>query len=184
MSVRTEDVANGFLPSLPLPSLPLSHPPPLLLPYRLKPHPPSPSSQCVLRQFIQSVLVLVRVLAMEGGLQADRLCVGGPLRPSQLSRLGLLSRLVVAMDAACATSEPQYLLQCVVTIYGLLVPILQHGVIHPGLLNVSVMQPLLFLVSFFFCIKTLYTCGPVLAVIVFFSSSLSTLLDICLQCVT
>ena len=96
---------------------------------------PSP----LLRHFIQSVFCFVNVSIREGPLLADGGCGASEaaLSPSQLVRLALIQRLLAALEVAGTLNDSSLCFQAVLMVYGLLVPLLQHSIASPAVLEVS-----------------------------------------------
>ena len=87
------------------------------------------STPCaILRHFVQSIIINVQLSMAQGSLFSDRLCTAGPLKPSQLARLELISRLSVAIQVAGFINDPSLCLQAVVLCLGLTSPLVQHSV--------------------------------------------------------
>ena len=95
----------------------------------------SSTPTAVLRYFIQSILINVQLSMSQGSLFTNRLCNAGPLRPSQIVRLELVSRLFVAVKVASFINDSSLCLQSVVLCLGLVGPLVQHSVTAVPLLE-------------------------------------------------
>ena len=103
------------------------------------------SSASHLKHFIYSILAITNLSIKEGGLLADLLSLrhkfvsdnnGGSLRANHLRRLGLVQKLLVALEVAGILNEGSLCLQVVVQMCGLLAPLLQHKLSSRPLLRV------------------------------------------------
>ena len=81
-----------------------------------------------LREFVQSVFIQIQVSMAQGGLLTDSLRGEGPLRPSQVSRLRLAERLIVALEVSAMMNDGVLCLQAAVMVYGVLAPLIQYSV--------------------------------------------------------
>ena len=72
----------------------------------------------------------------QGCLLSDQLCVAGPLKPSQLQRLKLVSKLFTAVQVAGTINDPSLCLQAIVLCFGLVSPMVQHSIVARPLLEV------------------------------------------------
>ena len=104
-------------------------------PYQLCQEGISSAPHSVLREFVQSVFIYVQLVLSQGGLLADRLCAEGPLRPSQVSRLRLAERLMVALEVSAMLNDEGLCLQAAVMVYGVLAPLIQYSVRSKPLLE-------------------------------------------------
>ena len=91
-----------------------------------------------LRHFVQSVFIHVQVELTEASLLVDRLSEGGALRGTQLERLGLVRRMLAGLEVAGMLNDASLCLQAVVVCYGLLAPLIQHGIVTKPLVQVCV----------------------------------------------
>ena len=95
----------------------------------------STTPTAILRHFIQSVIIDVQLVMAQGSLFSDRLCTAGPLKPTQLLRLKLVSKLFSAVQVAGTINDPSLCLQATVLGLGLLSPLVQHSVTARPLLD-------------------------------------------------
>ena len=61
--------------------------------------------------------------------------MGGPLKPTQLQRLKLVSKLFTAVQVAGMINDPSLCLQAVVLCFGLMAPMVQQGIMACPLLE-------------------------------------------------
>ena len=88
-----------------------------------------PTLSTQLRLFVTSILINTHLTLVEGGLLVNQLCTeGGHLRPNQLRRLDLVRKLMVGVEVSGMLNDPNLCLQLVVMSYGILTPLVQHGV--------------------------------------------------------
>lgn len=90
----------------------------------------------ILRHFIESIIMHAQLTMSQGSLLSDKLCVGGPLKPAQLQRLKLVSKLFTAVQVAGMINDPSLCLQAVVLCFGLVSPMVQHSIVARPLLEV------------------------------------------------
>ena len=96
----------------------------------------SATPTAILRHFIESVIVHTQLSMSEGSLLTNKLCVAGPLKPTQLQRLKLISKLFTAVQVAGMINDPNLCLQAVVLCFGLMAPMVQQGITASPLLEV------------------------------------------------
>lgn len=89
----------------------------------------------ILRHFVQSVIIQTQLSMAQGSLFSNNLCVDGPLKPSQLHRLKLVCKLFTAVQVAGTINDPSLCLQAVVLCFGLMSPLVQHGITARPLLD-------------------------------------------------
>ena len=106
--------------------------------YRLDRAALSSTHHSILQHFIHSIFVHVSFASPP--LPTSPLTPSHPhlLRGSQLLRLRLCCRLLVALEAGAVVNQPSLCLQAVVLGYGLLSPLIQRGVITTAIAKVSV----------------------------------------------
>ena len=90
----------------------------------------------ILRHFVESIIVHTQLSMSQGSLLSDKLCVAGPLKPTQLHRLKLVSELFTTVQVAGTINDPNLCLQAVVLCFGLVAPMVQHSIVARPLLEV------------------------------------------------
>ena len=84
----------------------------------------------IARLYLNSVFIHVAVSIEEGGLWCDQVTVApSSLLSSQQARLQLCAQLLTALEVGQYLNSPAHCLQIVVMSYGLLMPLLQYGLI-------------------------------------------------------
>ena len=84
----------------------------------------------IARLYLNSVFIHVAVSIEEGGLWCDQVTVApSSLLSSQQARLQLCAQLLTALEVGQYLNSPTHCLQIVVMSYGLLMPLLQYGLI-------------------------------------------------------
>lgn len=81
-----------------------------------------------LRQFVSSILISVHLSLIQSGLLMNQVSTRGLLLPNQLERIELVRKLLVALEVAGMVNDAHLCLQIVIKCYGLLAPLLQHGI--------------------------------------------------------
>ena len=100
--------------------------------YHLKSSAISSTPAALLHHFIQSIFIHTQITIAQGSLLSDQLCRPGSLKNSQLLRLEIARRLLVAVDVAGMLNNASVCLQAVVMCYGVLAPMLQQSITtHP-----------------------------------------------------
>lgn len=96
----------------------------------------STTPTAILRHFVDSIIVHTQLSMSQGALLSDQLCVAGPLKPTQLQRLKLVSKLFTAVQVAGTINDPSLCLQAIVLCFGLVAPMVQHSIVAQPLLEV------------------------------------------------
>ena len=104
--------------------------------HSLEKHLLSTTPTAILRHFVESIIVHTQLSMSQGFLLSDKLCVAGPLKPIQLHRLKLVSKLFTAVHVAGTINDPSLCLQAVVLCFGLVAPMVQHSIVARPLLEV------------------------------------------------
>lgn len=95
----------------------------------------STTPTAILRHFVQSIIINVQLAKAQGSLFSNQLCTNSPLKPSQLLRLKLVSKLFTAMQVAGVINDASLCLQATILCLGLLSPLVQHSVTARPLLD-------------------------------------------------
>jgi len=82
----------------------------------------------IARLYLNSIFIHVSVSIEESSLWCSQVTVAPSLMlSSQQARLHLCTQLLTALEVGQYLNSPSYCLQAVVMSYGLLMPLLQHG---------------------------------------------------------
>ena len=96
--------------------------------YSLKTSTVSVTAPSVLRQFVTSIFIYTQATIKEGGMTVNDLPLHSPLMASQSKRLYLIGRMRIALELCGWLNDSSLSLQATVTIYHLLVPLIQYDV--------------------------------------------------------
>lgn len=93
----------------------------------------------IARLYLNSIFIHVSVSIEEGCLWCDQVTVApSSLLSSQQARLQLCAQLLTALEVGQYLNSPSHCLQIVVMSYGLLMPLLQYGLITKNIAWVHV----------------------------------------------